>query len=246
MERSPPWRRSGGKAARTLALTRQTIEGAERGWNCPLSGMKWDFLKADILPRPPPGAQAVAIMAGVGVLTGLISSIPSPLPDILLEDAGFVLNAKGVPLHAGIAFGAGMAIMMWLWTNRDPAKCLLTMALTLIGWLAAVNTANDVFSAVVGSELFGTIEGAKANREVIGLLLAGVSAGAIGAGLTVFGSGIPAEAIRRPKSWILIVAVGAALGVLLYPAADLDAMIVLFVPWQAAVAAAIAYGLVRT
>jgi hypothetical protein len=208
--------------------------------------MKWDFLKADTLPRPPPGAHVVVIMAGVGVLTGLISSIPSPLPDMNLEGAGFVLNATGIPLHAGIAFGVGVASMMWLWTDRDPAKCLLTLALVLIGWLAAVNTANDVFSAVISSDLFGTVKGAKANREVIGLLAAGLSGGAVGAGLTAFGCGIPAEPIRRPKSWILIVIVGAGLGPLLYPAVDLDALAVLFVPWQAIVAATIAYGLVRT
>ena len=207
--------------------------------------MSWDFLKADTLPRPPPGARAVAIMAGVGVLTGLISGIPSPFPEMRLDDAGLLLNARGIPLHAGIAFGVGIGLMMWLWVNRDPAKCLLTVALTLIGWLAAVNTANDVFLAVVGSELFGTIEGAKANRQVVGLLLAGVSGGAIGAGLTAFGTGISAEAIRRPKNWILIVIVGAALGALLYPATGRDALILLFVPWQATVAAAIAYGLTR-
>jgi hypothetical protein len=208
--------------------------------------MEWDFLKADTLPRPPPGAWAVATMAGVGILTGLISSVPSPLPEMRLEDPGVLLNAKGIPLHAGIAFGAGVALMMWMWTTRDPAKCLLTMALTLIGWLAAVNTANDVFQAIVGSDLFGTAEGAKASREAVGLLLAGLSGGAIGAGLTAFGTGIAAESIRRPKSWVLIVVVGALLGVLLYPAADLNALVLLFVPWQAMVGAAIAYGLIWT
>ncbi len=40
--------------------------------------------------------------------------------------------------------------------------------------------------------------------------------------------------------------VGAGLGPLLYPAVDLDAMAILFVPWQALVAASIAYGLIRT
>ena len=208
--------------------------------------MKWDFLKADTRPRPPPGTRAVAIMAGAGALTGLISSIPSPLPDMRLEEGGLVLNAEGVPLHAGIAFGIGIGLMMWLWASRDPAKCLLAVALVLIGWLAAVNTANDVFQAIVGLELFGTVQGAKASRESVGLLLAGLSGGAIGAGLTAFGCGIPAEPIRRPKSWILIVVVGALLGVLLYPAADLNALILLFVPWQALVAASIAYGLIRT
>jgi len=208
--------------------------------------MKWDFLKPDTPPRPPPGAQAVAIMAGIGVLTGLISGIPSPLPDLGLGDAGLLLNAEGIPLHAGIAFGAGVGLMAWLWTNRDPAKCLLAVALTLIGWLAAINTANDVFQAVIGSDLFGTVQGAKASRESVGLLLAGLSGGAVGAGLTAFGSGIPAEPIRQPKSWILIVVVGAVLGVLLYPAAEHNALILLFVPWQALVAATIGYGLIRT
>jgi hypothetical protein len=208
--------------------------------------MKWDFLKPDTPPRPPPGAQALVIITGIGVLTGLISSIPSPLPDLRLSDSRLMLNAQGIPLHAGIAFGAGVGLVAWLWANRDPAKCLLAMALTLIGWLAAINTANDVFQAVVGSDLFGTVQGAKASRESLGLLLAGLSGGAVGAGLTAFGSGIPAEPIRQPKSWILIVAVGTALGILLYPAAENEALVLLFVPWQALVTAAIAYGLIRT
>ncbi len=208
--------------------------------------MKWDFLKADTLPPPPLGARAVAVMAGVGVITGLVSAIPTPFPEMRLDDAGLLLNSRGVPLHAGIAFGAGIAVMMWLWVTRDLAECLLAMVLTVIGWLAAVNTASDLFTAVVGSELFGTIEGAKANRELMGLVLAGVGGGAIGAGLTAFGSGISAEAIRRPKNWVLIVAVGAALGVLLYPATEYNALIILFVPWQAFVAATIAFCLIRT
>src|SRR3990170_2883820 len=175
------------------------------------------------MPRKPPArARAVAIMAGVGVLTGLISSVPSPLPDLRLQDPEILINAQGIPLHAGIAFGAGMAAMLWLWANRDLGKCLLSMALMLMGWLAAVNTANDVMSAVVSSELFGTIEGAKASREVVGWVLAGLVGGAVGAGLTAFGSGIAAQAIRRPEAWGLIVGTGMLFGLLLYPPARLD------------------------
>jgi hypothetical protein len=184
-------------------------------------------------------------MAGVGVLTGLISSIPSPLPDVRLEDPEILINAHGIPLHAGIAFGAGIAIMLWLWASRDLGKCLLAMALTLMGWLAAVNTANDVMSTIVSSELFGTVEGAKASREMLGWILAGMVGGGIGAGLTAFGAGIVAPAIRRPEAWGLIVVTGALFGLLLYPAGNLDAILALFVPWQAAVAASIAYGLTR-
>jgi hypothetical protein len=205
--------------------------------------MKWDFLKVDVVPRPPPRARAVTLMAGLGVLTGLISSLPSPLPDLRLDDPELLINAEGIPLHAGVAFGAAVALMLWLWVSRDAGKCLLAMALTLMGWLAAVNTANDVMQAVVSSELFGTMQGAKASREIVGWVLAGVIGGGIGAGLTAFGTGIPSQAIRRPEAWGLIVVVGALYGLLLYPAASLDQIVLIFVPWQAAVAASIAYGL---
>jgi hypothetical protein len=185
-------------------------------------------------------------MAAVGALTGLISGLPSPLPDLRLEDPELVINAEGIPIHAGIAFGTGMAIMLWRWARRDLGKCLLAAMLILVGWLAAVNTANDLMSTVVSSELFGTVEGAKASREVVGWVLAGLIGGAIGAGLTAFGAGVVARAIRRPAAWIPIVIAGAVFGLLLYPAAKLDAVVLLFAPWQAAVAAAIAFGLTRT
>ena len=152
------------------------------------------------LPKPPARTRAVMIMAGVGILTGLISSLPSPLPDLRLEDPEILINADGVPLHAGIAFGAGLAAMLWLWASRDLGKCLLAMALTVMGWLAAVNTANDVMSAIVSSDLFGTAEGAKANREVVGWVLAGLVGGAIGAGLTAFGAGFAATRRQAPRS----------------------------------------------
>lgn len=207
--------------------------------------MKWDFLNSNTVPRPPARGRAIAIMLSVGVASGLIASIPSPLPEIRLEDEGLLLNAEGIPLHAGIVFGLAVASMMWLWVTRDIAKCLLAFAVVLLGWLAAVNTANDVFQAVVGSELFGTVQGAKSRREVIGLLTGGLSGAAVGAGLTAFGSGIPSERIRQPENWIRIVIVGMLVGVLLYPATELNALVLLFVPWQALVAAAIAVGLTR-
>jgi hypothetical protein len=207
--------------------------------------MKWDVLRVDMVPRPPPRPRGVAIGAVIGVVTGLISSLPSPLPDLRLHDPDVLINAAGIPLHAGIAFGAGVAVMLWLWAKRDPGKCLLAMALTLMGWLAAVNTANDVMQTVVGSELFGTVQGAKASREMVGWVLGGAFGGAVGAGLTAFGAGVPGQAIRRPQAWILIVIVGALFGLLLYPAALADFIMLLLVPWQAAVLASIAYGLAR-
>jgi len=201
------------------------------------------YLRLDARPRMPSRGTAVLVMAAFGVVSGLISSLPSPLPDIRLSDPDILINAHSVPLHAGLAFGGMVAGTLWLWVNRDPTKCLLVLALTLVGWLAAVNTANDVINTVQGSTLFGTAEGAKANREMLAWLLGGMMAGAVGAGLIAFGAGIAAVPVRRIEAWILIAFVGALAGLLLYPAALLDAIILLFVPWQAAVGAAIAYGL---
>jgi hypothetical protein len=201
------------------------------------------YLQIDARPSLPSRGRAMTIMGGLGLVTALISSLPSPLPDIRLTDPDVVINARAVPLHAGLAFGAMIAGVLWLWVNRDPAKCLLAMMLTIGGWLAAVNTANDVINAIQFSSLFGTIEGAKFYREMVGWLTGGLLGGAVGAGLTAFGAGIAATAIRRAEAWMLIVVVGAMTGVLLYSAAVLDAIIVLFVLWQIGVALAIAYGL---
>jgi hypothetical protein len=194
-------------------------------------------------PRLPSRTRAMATMGALGVATALISSLPSPLPDIRLSDPDVLINARAVPLHAGIAFGVMIAGVLWLWVNRDPTKCFLAMMLTLAGWLAAVNTANDVINTIQASSLFGTAEGAKAYREVLGWMTGGLLGGAVGAGLTAFGTGIAAIPIRRPEAWMLIVMVGAIAGLLLYPAALLDSIILMFVPWQAAVATAIAFGL---
>jgi hypothetical protein len=201
------------------------------------------YLHIDARPSLPSRGRAMSIMAALGLVTALISSLPSPLPDIRLSDPDILINASAVPLHAGIAFGAMIAGVLWLWVNRDPAKCLLAMMLTLAGWLAAVNTANDVINTIQTSALFGTIEGAKFYREMAGWLTGGLLGGAVGAGLTAFGIGVVATPIRRPEAWMLIVVVGAMFGVLLYSAAVLDAVMILFIPWQIAVATAIAYGL---
>src|SRR5262245_35611884 len=127
--------------------------------------------------------------------------------------------------------------MLWLWVSRDIGKCLLAIAFTIIGWLVAANTANDVFSAVVSSEIFGTEPGAKASREVVGWVLAGLVGGGLGAGLVAFGGGIAAQSIRRARSWIPIVATGALFGRRRFPAPRFDLIPLRCVPCHAAIAA---------
>jgi hypothetical protein len=201
------------------------------------------FLRIDAHPHIPARARAIATMAGLGLLTGLISCVPSPLPDIRWDEPEILINARTIPLHAGIAFGAMLAGVTWLWLTRDRLKCLLVFAFGLAAWLVAVNTASEVFSNIVASELFGTTPGAKDNREILGLLVGGLAGGAAGSGLVTFGLGFATPQIRRMQSALPIVATGTVLGLLLYPTADLDVLPLLLVPWQTLVAAAIAYAL---
>jgi hypothetical protein len=201
------------------------------------------FLRIDAHPHIPARARAIVTMAGLGLLTGLISCVPSPLPDIRWDEPEILINARTIPLHAGIAFGAMLAGVTWLWLTRDRLKCLLVFAFGLAAWLVAVNTASEVFSNIVASELFGTTPGAKDNREILGLLVGGLAGGAAGSGLVTFGLGFATPQIRRMQSALPIVATGTVLGLLLYPTADLDVLPLLLVPWQTLVAAAIAYAL---
>jgi hypothetical protein len=201
------------------------------------------FLRIDAHPHIPARARAIVTMAGLGLLTGLISCVPSPLPDIRWDEPEILINARTIPLHAGIAFGAMLAGVTWLWLTRDRLKCLLVFAFGLAAWLVAVNTASEVFSNIVASELFGTKPGAKDNREILGLLVGGLAGGAAGSGLVTFGLGFATPQIRRMQSALPIVATGTVLGLLLYPAANLDVLPLLLVPWQTLVAAAIAYAL---
>ena len=201
------------------------------------------FLRTDTRPHLPARNRAMATMAALGLLTGLISCIPSPLPDIRWDDPEILINARTIPLHAGIAFGAMLAGVTWLWLTRDRLKCLLVFAFGLAAWLVAVNTASEVYSNIVSSDLFGTTPGAKDNREILGLLIGGLAGGAAGSGLVTFGLGFATPQIRRMQSALPIVATGTVLGLLLYPAADLDVLPLLLVPWQTLVAAAIAYAL---
>src|SRR4051812_19781287 len=107
------------------------------------------FLRIDAHPHLPSRDRAIATMAALGLLTGLISCVPSPLPDIRWDDPEILINAQSIPLHAGIAFGAALAGIAWLWPTRDWVRCLLVFAFGLGAWLVAVNTASEVYSTIV-------------------------------------------------------------------------------------------------
>ncbi len=183
------------------------------------------------------------IAAGIGVLTGLISSLPSPLPDLKLDEPEILVSAERVPLHAGIAFGVGVALIVWLWASRDPGKCLLAMVLTLIGWLAAVNTANDVLTP---DRELGAVRHRAGRQGEPGDARMGSRRSGGGRGGR-WAHRLRGRDCRRERQADRglgpVAAAGALFGLLLYPAVTNETIALLLVPWQAAVAAALANAL---
>ena len=169
------------------------------------------FLRIDAHPHLPARPRAMATMAALGLLTGLISCVPSPLPDIRWDDPEILINARTIPLHAGIAFGAMLAGVTWLWLDAGPAQMLAGLRLRagrLAGW--GQHRERGVFD----HRELGPVRhlaGREGQSWVLrGLLLGGLAGGAAGSGLVTFGLGFATPSIRRMQTALPIVATGTA------------------------------------
>jgi hypothetical protein len=109
---------------------------------------------------------------------------------------------------------------------------LAALALTWIGWECAVNLAMAIeakwLKPLAMSGVFKT-------------LIGGFVAGAVGAFLTWAGVAASQPALRRSRAGAGLALLGAVLGLLLAAATHFDMPSLLFVPWQALVAAAFGY-----
>jgi hypothetical protein len=171
-------------------------------------------------------------LAALGLVSGLLSAAVGFTLRIEQFDslAGlFFLSAEMLPI--GLLFGAVIASDVAARQRRALAVPVL-LATTMYAWSAAIHTAIRLHK----------IGGGDAGH--IGPLLAGLVAGAVGAGLTQLGAAQFAPELRRPRSLALTCAVGSAAGILFYLGDRniVDARL-LFIVWQPAVAFCIGLGL---
>ncbi len=158
-------------------------------------------------------------MAALGVLSGTLSSYELPYMD--------GMEILGVNVQQGLLFGPVIAFGLFRWGRALLPVALIAVPITLLAWIAAYKTFIFVteadFDAAIG----------------------GIAAGAVGAAGTLSAGAIALEALRRIPAWLLVVAAGAFAGILVvYPYNSGDEnFLVLFVPWQALVAASIGYAL---
>lgn len=134
----------------------------------------------------------------------------------------------------GLWFGLVVAFGVWRWGHRSLAAAALAVAGTWIGWEAAVNLALQICENWLKSAALS--EGMK-------LSIGGFAAGAVGAAATWMGAAAATPWLQNGRVARVIVATGALFGLLLPLTSHYDDPIVLLLPWQAAVAAALGLGL---
>jgi len=173
-----------------------------------------------------PGWKALArqpapVLAALGAVSGLLSAyIPGPAA---LIDAGGPPQFGIYMALAGIWFGLVIGFGLWRSGHRSAIALATAVLTTWIGWELAVNIAMQ-------------IAGPAGPDAVSAYYVAGMISGAVGALLTYAAASPWVPAFRRLWPGAQMTAAGAILGLLLPWATGDDLPIVLFVPWQAALA----------
>lgn len=160
-------------------------------------------------------------LAGLGALSGLLSSIA--------PDAVEHIKVLGVPVYPGPLFGLVIAFGVYRWGKASWWAAVLALVVTVAAWIAAMRG-------------FYTVTG----NATSNIYLGGVVAGAIGAAGTMLGGAITVPAMRRLPHWLLTIGIGALAGLLVGPEMQLPDdknFLLLFMVWQAGVAACIGYAL---
>jgi hypothetical protein len=160
---------------------------------------------------------------GLGLISGLASS--------MAPDAAEHIKLFDVPIYPGPLFGAVIAFGIYRWGKVSWWAAVLALVITVAAWVAAMRG----FHAA-------TDNGARY------IYLGGIIAGAIGAAGTMLGGAVTVPSLRRLPDWLLTIGVGALAGLLVGPEVQMSgdkSFLLLFVFWQASVAACIGHALTR-
>jgi hypothetical protein len=187
----------------------------------------------------------------LGAVSGMVSGI---LPDFgfgLPQDiGGLVIHASGVTLFTPLAFALVLVIGLAP-SGLGPDKGALVVLATVAGWVLAINVWLQIGN-VLDSRGAGL-------RPELARALAGGAAGLVGAALTFAGASRASPALRRPGSAARVILAGTLAGLLFQdwiviepqsagsqiavvgPGIEVSHFILLYVLWQAVVAAAIGH-----
>jgi len=158
-------------------------------------------------------------MTIMGILSGILSSFKlGVLGDIIITE---------VPIQQGLLFGTVIAVGIYRWGQSGWAGALLALLTVMIAWIAAYTG-------------FRILTGYGFNSFSAGLI-----AGAIGASGTILAGAITVQTLRRPVVLVTTISLGAILGLLaIFAMGGEDKyLLILFIPWQAVIAASIGHAM---
>lgn len=186
-------------------------------------------------PTPQPASssplftRSTAIAAILGAVSGALSTwVPGPPMDVGPVSLLMVL--------AGLWFGLVVGALATIRGGAGLLGGLFALAVTWIAWEVAVNVAMILTEGwLAGTSLD------KVGRYALG----GLAAGIVGAGLSFLGVAAVVREARHAAGMMTATGAGGLFGMLLPLATERDWPIALFVPWQMAVAAAIAWAISR-
>lgn len=164
----------------------------------------------------------VLLMTGLALASGILVSFTYQLEPLWRE------------LSVGVVFGVVVAAHLFHLGLADPLKGVGFAVLAVAAWWLAERAAIQVFGWFDGAD-FLTWPG----------LAAGLAGGVVGALLLALATALLFPAFRRPDAVVPTVVVGGVLGALFCLIDLVDSGLVLFPPWQAAVAFCLGRGLLR-
>ena len=146
-------------------------------------------------------------------------------------------EAPHLGLHmvlTGLWFGAVVAFGVWRWGNPSWVAAVTALIATWIGWELAVNLAMQLAENWLKATVL---------PPTLRTYVGGFAAGAVGAFMTWAGATASTSALRQIPVVARLVATGAIFGLLLPWANQFDSPAILLLPWQAAVATVLGFGL---
>lgn len=168
------------------------------------------------------------ILAALGVASGTLGTFA------LGFGYGEAPNPGVYMILAGLWFGLVVGFGVWNWGRKSLAAAAVALAATWFAWEVAVNLALQLEENWLKATTI---------PDAIGPYLSGFAAGVVGALLAWAGAAAFTPPLRRISTAIIVVSAGAIFGLLLPWTNNYDSPAILLLPWQAAVAAALGFGL---
>ena len=171
-----------------------------------------------------------AFAVGSALLTNFVTYVPN-------TDNFPTLG--GAPLLPGIYFGLVICLGVFLWEERRPLELLVVLAGVAIAWILAYRTGISV------SDFLNQFRDGDSRKFSYIFAITGLVAGLVGSLGTVIAVSLASPDFRKHSDWLRTIALGTVAGALLhFGDATPGTFLPLFIVWQAAVAASVAYGLV--